>query len=61
MNNNNPPVVGDIVEYNGSIGVILNEDQERYFIRWFNRDSTWEYYKGYHRNLFKKVASNDKV
>ena len=55
--NNNPPVVGDIVDYKGTIGAILNEDQERYFILWFGMESTWEYYKSYlNLSLFKKVS-----
>jgi hypothetical protein len=59
---NNPPVVGDIVDYKGTIGVILNEDNEYYLIHWFQMESTWEYYKAYlNLNQFKKVASNGKV
>ena len=48
---------GDIVDYKGTIGIIVNEDEERIFIQWFQMESAWEYYKAYlNFYLFKKLS-----
>jgi hypothetical protein len=52
-------VVGDIIEYQGWTGTIVSEDEEAYFIRWFERgyeNINLSYFKAYHSRSFTKVS-----
>ena len=55
----NKYVVGDIIQYQGAIGLIVGEDEEAYFIRWFERgyeNINLSYLKAYHSRSFTKVS-----
>lgn len=53
-------VVGDIIQSpQGAIGLIVGEDEEAYFIRWFKRgyeNINLSYLKAYHSRSFTKVS-----
>jgi len=51
-------VVGDIIDYQGAIGLIVRENDEAYFVRWLNpcHQTVYDYAKAYHSRAFKKVS-----
>ena len=56
MNENQGLAVGDIIQYQSSMGVIVKEDKEKYTISWFGLNGTWEYQKAFHSRSFIKVS-----
>lgn len=37
--------IGDMVEYKGDAGIIIREDREHYYVRWFDIIGEWCYVK----------------
>lgn len=37
--------IGDIIEYKGEAGLMVREDREHYYVRWFGVIGEWCYVK----------------
>jgi len=58
MNEKQGLAVGDIIKYQGAIGLIVRENDKAYFVRWLNpcHQTVYDYAKAYHSRSFKKVS-----
>lgn len=37
--------IGDMIEYKGEAGIVIREDREHYYVRWFDVIGDWCYVK----------------